>query len=299
MVLAHPRNAAEKAWVKTVVANIKDRTYRSFWEDWGQKNETKLMNDTQAFKNRMYEIFTPEPTRYLLNQERSSFDPEDVLLNNKILLINVGGPSAKVSSVVGTMIMTEIWTKARQLQNENRAPKIPNMMFIDEFHQFAHLSEEVESIFREARKANLGLNVATQYIEGLPKVVQDAILTNARNKVIFQSSPNSARVHYSEFGNKNVQPEDFVNLPAYTILARLNTEKGISEPMTGHTYPAPGAPGALIRDSYNLGREIAALSRQTYGRSIADIERDDATRRIAQHPEPDQDSRPATARRKY
>ena len=133
--LVHPRNPVEKAWAREATAKMKDATYRDFWADW-YREDKKIEQNSQGLKNRMWEIMTPEPIRYLLNQETSSFDPSDVINGNKILLINLAGVSEQAASLIGTMIVTAIWSAALQGN-----PSKPNFMYLDEFQQVSHLGD--------------------------------------------------------------------------------------------------------------------------------------------------------------
>lgn len=268
LTLVHPQNPAEKAWVRLVISQMKDRTYKDYWENWHKQDDKKIATDSQAFKNRMWELLTPEPTRYLLNQETSSFDPADVISGNKLLFVNLAGISEQAASLIGTMIVTSIWTAAK-----GQKPDKPNFLYLDEFQQFSHLSSEFTDMLATARKRNLGLVMATQYIESLKPDLQDAVMSNARSKVVFESSIKSATPIARDFANPHIRPESFVNLKAYDTIARINTWSGVSEPITMHTFAEPVG--------YNRGREILELSAQTYGRSVAQIEQEDKTRRVA------------------
>lgn len=264
--LVHPRNPVEKAWARAAVEKMPDKAYRDFWADW-YKDEKQMAQNAQPLKNRMYDLLTPEPTRHLLNQETSSFQPADVINQNKILLVNLAGVSEQAASLIGTMIVTAVWTAAAQGR-----PNKPNFMYLDEFQQFSHLGTDFENMLATARKRNLGLVIATQYIERLPKSTQDAVMANARTKVIFQSSAKSAVTHAEDFASPHVRKEAFMNLKAHMALARINTDSGISPPITLQTFPEP--PG------HAEGPKILNYSAQTYGRDLAAITRDDETRRI-------------------
>lgn len=286
VILVHPRTPADKAWVKTVVSQTKDKAIRQFWEDWHKQDDSRIMTNAQAFKSRINEVLTPEPIRYLLNQETSSFNPVDVLTGNKLLFVNLAGISEQAASLIGSVILESIWTQARREEIADLVPEDrPNFIFLDECQQFFHLKNEIIDMFATARKRRLGLVAATQYIERLDPKVQDAVLANARNKIIFQSSVNSARVHAQEFAHAHVDTSSFVNLKAYTALARINTDgkDGVSDPMTMYTYPEPGAKDALIPNSFKQGRDVLEASLNRYGRSVADIRRDDETRRRVTH----------------
>ncbi|MEV0360065.1 TraM recognition domain-containing protein [Nocardia sp. NPDC050697] len=273
--LADPRTPAEKAWMRKAIAAVPDKVIRQFWEEWHRQRPDAIAKNSQPLKNRLLEILTPEPSRYLLNQETSSFEPADVITGNKLLFINLAGVSEQVASLIGTMLVTAHWREAVKVR-----PDIPNFMYLDEFQQFGHLSGDFEDMFATARKRNLGLVVATQYIDRLKPSTQDAVMANARTKVIFNSSVKAARVHASDFGSRHVTADTILNLKAYDAVARINTAAGVSDPLTLHTTLAPTGP--------NLGRQAQEQSARLYGRDIGSIIRDDESRRtVGDQPERD------------
>jgi len=271
LTLAHPRNPTEKAWARMAVEKMHDKMYRDFWADWykdlDSRDQRQITQNSVSLKNRMLDILTPEPSRFLVNQETSSFEPKDVIQGNKLLFVNLSGVSEQVASVIGTMIVTAMWTAAK-ISN----PRRPNFMYLDEFQQFSHLSSDFEDMLATARKHNLGLVMATQYIERLERSIQDAVMANARTKVIFQSSSTSSVIHAKDFASSYVKSDSFMNLKAYDALARINTETGISSPITLHTSPTPAG--------YNHFRRVLRLSEERYGRTLEQIFKDDVSRRV-------------------
>lgn len=281
--LVHPRNPAEKAWALDAVAKMKDRTYRDFWADWYKRDDKKLTTDSQPLKNRLWELLTPEPIRYLLNQETNSFNPVDIIEGNKLLFVNLAGVSEQAASLIGTMLVTTMWNAARQV-----TPNKPNFMYLDEFQQFSYLSQDFEDMLATARKRKLGLLIATQYIDRLNPALQDAVMANARTKIVFNSSVKAAFMHSRDFGSRHVTPDSFLNLKAYDTIARINTREGISAPVTMHTYPDPGQPGSPLTSGFNHGRQILETSARLYGRTKSRINQDDSTRRVVRYEEPPQ-----------
>lgn len=273
MMLADPHNPAERAWALDAASKHPDKLIRDFWiNDWFKRDQKTIAKDALPFKNRMRELFTPEPIRYLLNQETSSFDPLDVISGNKLLFVNLSGVSEQIASLIGTMLVTAIWTAAKK-----STPDKPNFMYLDEFQRFAYSSKDFEDMLAEARKYKLGLVIATQYIERLKRETQDAVMANARTKIIFQSSSNSSGIHATDYASQHVRRESFMNLKAHDALARINTQSGISEPITIHTFPEP--------QGFNHGRQILDASARLYGRTKPRIDQDDSTRRFVRREE--------------
>lgn len=266
LVMANPRTPVELAWARDVTSKQKDQKIKQFLTDWLGKTKEVRERDSQALENRLWEILTPPESRYLVTQETSSFDPLDVIENNRLLFVNFAGVSEQVASLIGSFIVGALWRAANAV-----TPDKPNLMFIDEFQYFSRLNSDFEDMLATARRKKLGLVLATQYIERLSSSTQDAIAANARSKIIFQSSPKSARIHQNDFADRSITAEQMVNLKAFDTLARINTDAGMSRPFTMHTYPEA--------TNYGHGQRAFQISEQKYGRTIESIDVAEARRR--------------------
>ena len=107
--------------------------------------------------------------------------------------------------------------------------------------------------------------------------LRQAVLANARSKVVFECAADDARAFAREFG-RTVSDEDFMRLGQYEVLLRLATSEGVSEPVTGMTLQPSEATG--------LADEVRARSRARYGRRLAEVEAAIDARRQAVEPTP-------------
>ncbi|KIM16556.1 hypothetical protein QV65_13360 [Rhodococcus erythropolis] len=112
LVMANPRNPVELAWARDVAGKQKDRPIKQFLTDWLGKSKETREKDSQALENRLWEILTPAESRYLVTQETSSFDPFDVINNNRLLFVNFAGVSEQVASLIGSFIVSALWRAA-------------------------------------------------------------------------------------------------------------------------------------------------------------------------------------------
>jgi hypothetical protein len=116
--------------------------------------------------------------------------------------------------------------------------------------------------------------LAHQDLDQLSKVrgLEQAVLANARSKIVFQTSARDARAMQREFG-RLVDEDDFLHLGAYEAIARITTKDGVSAPITIITAPPSRRTG--------VGSAVRAASRTTYGRPVAEVEAEiDARRRL-------------------
>lgn len=222
--------------------------------------------------NRIWQLTVRPEIRNIIGQSVSSFTFEDVLTSGKILLINLAGVRVgeMTASLTGTLLMNALYSAVRTV-----TMKKPSFMFVDEFQDFVNLPVNAADMLAKTRSFGLGLVLAHQDLDQLSKVrgLEQAVLANARSKVVFQTSSRDARVMQREFG-RLVDEDDFLNLGAYEAIARIATPDGVSAPITMTTDPPSRTTG--------VANAVRLASRTTYGRPVAEVETEiDARRRIS------------------
>ena len=123
---------------------------------------------------------------------------------------------------------------------------------------------DTESMLAQARKHKVGLILANQHMAQLKPSVRDAVVSNARSKIIFQSNANDSDILRKEIGGRiALRTEDMIGLQIYEAIVQLMTPPGSSPPMTVRTLPAVQSTG--------VADVIRNLSRQRYGRPLEDV----------------------------
>ncbi len=267
--LISPHDAEEKAWADEIMKGVKDRELVKFWRRWNQLKESERTQYSAVVENRIWQIIGRVEPRYLFGQATSSFQAEDIIRQNKILLVNLSGVPKESAEIVGTLLFNALWEAAQRVQVEKE-----NYVYLDEFQMFSDgIPMGFDDVLALARKFKLGMVLATQYVERLPDNLSQAIMANARTKIIFQSNAKGANIWQHEFGSKAVDKSDITNLQAYQAIARINTDSGISSPVTIKTLPPAKKAG--------FAKAATLRSNEKYGRRVADIERQETERRKA------------------
>ncbi|WP_307093253.1 type IV secretory system conjugative DNA transfer family protein [Arthrobacter sp. B2I5] len=264
--LISPRDPDERAWSEQIIKGVKDRELIKFWHRWNQLKDSERVQHAGVVENRIWQIIGRIEPRYLFGQSTSSFQMEDVIRENKILLVNLSGIPKESAEIVGTLLFNAYWEAAQRVPTERE-----NYVYLDEFQMFADVPMGFDDVLALARKYKLGMVLATQYVERLPQNLAQAIKANARTKVIMQTNAEGANIWQHEFGSKAVDRSDITNLKAYQAIARINTESGISAPVTLKTLPPAKKAGTA--------KAATIRSNNKYGRSVADIERQEIERR--------------------
>lgn len=266
--LLNPKTDAEKAWSSEVIGKVKDRDVREWWARWNGLDASERSRNIQPLYNRIWNIVNRAEVRNIIGQAKSTFSIKEALESNKVVLINLAGADEVTAKILGSIFVDSIWNVARQLQ-----PSKPNFLYLDEFQVMtSSLSVPLDDLLSRARKHNLGLAMATQHFtEKVPREVRSAAINNARTQVVFRVASEEARVWNAEF-DKHVDVDDFKMLNNYEALAKVASATGQTS-VSLRTLPPARSTG--------MAQRVTQLSRETYGRPIADVEAERDARRMA------------------
>ena len=260
-----PMNPSEEAWRDELVRCLNDRELRNFWQRFSNQPRAAQDRIAQPVMDRIWQLNARPEIRHIIGQSRSSFDMTEVVADGKILLVNLAGLGKQTASLSGTLLMNSLWRAVL-----GRTDRRPLFLYLDEFQDFMQLPIDPADMFAKARGFGLSITAAHQDLGQLLPELRQAVLANARSKVIFQTAADDARTFAREFG-RAVSDEDFMNLGAFEVLMRLATKEGVSQPITGMTEP-PSTPTGLAATA-------RARSRERFGRPRADVEAEIEARR--------------------
>lgn len=268
MPLLNRQSREEVAWADELIRSVKDRDLRNFWQRWENFSQSERDRYTQPLLNRIWQLVSRPEARGIIGQSESSFKVRDVLAENKILLISLSSLPADTANILGTLLVNAVWTAAQTM-----TPARPNFLYLDEFQVMTKLPTGLDDMLNRARKHGLGVVMGTQYLEDVPLELKNAVINNARSRVIFQSSSREARVWQSEFGKSMLDENDFMRIRRYEAIAQIATESGVTTPITMKARPPLNATGLAAR--------VRNQSRKLYGRPIAEVEASMEGRRVA------------------
>jgi len=260
------RMMAEKEYRKWVVGQIKDPECKAFWTQEFEKWDPKYrMDATAAIQNKIGQFVSNVVIRNIVGQKKSSFDIRQAMDEQKILLINIskGRVGEDASRLLGGLLITKIQIAAMSRVDIPRAERKDFVLIVDEFQNFATAS--FANILSEARKFNLSLVIAHQYVTQMEEGVRDAVFGNVGTIVSFRVGAEDA-----ELLEKEMSPEfmatDIVNLGKRQIYLKLMIDGVSSRSFSATTMDTIAPPPISPRE------QVIEFSRATYAKARKDIE---------------------------
>ncbi|OQA04857.1 MAG: AAA-like domain protein [bacterium ADurb.Bin400] len=260
-----PRMLTDNRFRDKVVEKVQDSVIKEFWVNEFAQYDSKFRTEAVSpILNKVGQFLSTATIRNLVGQPYSRINIREVMDQEKILVVNLsrGKIGEDNSALLGAMMITKIQLAAMSRADVTADKRPDAYLYVDEFQNFA--TDSFAVILSEARKYNLSLTMAHQYIEQMPEQVRSAVFGNAGTLVAFRVGGSDA-----DFLVKEYEPvfdaNDLVNLDKYHIYIKLLVN-GISSPaFSARTLP----PVAKITGSYE---KIIATSREKYANTRAVVE---------------------------
>ena len=206
--------------------------------------------------------------RPIISQEKSVFNFREIMDNKKILLVNLSkGRLGDINAnLIGLVIVGKIQMAALSRVDSFGKELAPFYLYIDEFQNVS--TDSICSIFSEARKYKLSLNVAHQYISQLDEKIKNSVFGNVGTIDVFRVSPEDA-----EFLAKQLAPvfttKDLMNIENHTSYIKLLSKGVPTKPFSMSTnFP----PQSTSKEDIERIEKIKQLSYLKFGRDRAEIE---------------------------
>lgn len=260
-----PRMLTEKRFREKVVSFVIDPVIRDFWINEFAQYDAKFRTEAVSpILNKVGQFLSTATIRNIVGQPHSRIDIREIMDNQKILLINLsrGKIGEDNSALLGAMMITKIQLSAMSRADVTIDKRPDVYLYVDEFQNFA--TDSFSVILSEARKYNLNLTIANQYIAQMPEIVRDAVFGNAGTIITFRVGGNDADFMVKEF-EPVFDANDLVNLDRYQIYTKLLID-GITKPaFSARTLPP-------IEKITGNRDKIITFSRDKYSSNRAEVE---------------------------
>jgi hypothetical protein len=195
---------------------------------------------------RLRKMLTRRFVRRVVGQPTSSFNMADIL-DGGILLCRVpkGVLGDETARLLGSFVVASVWQAATARARQPEAARRDAVLVVDECQNFLNLPRSVDEICAEARGYRLSLVLAHQNLTQLPRETAAAISANCRNKVVFNCSPEDARV-LARHTWPELDEHDLSHLDKYTAAARLVIDGAETAAFSLHTNPPPPPVGKAV-----------------------------------------------------
>lgn len=259
------RLLTEVGFRNRVLTHVKRPEIRAFWTFEFDKYSQWLRSEAVApILNKVGQFLTSLPLRNVVGQRKNTFSLKDVMDSGKVLIVNLakGKVGEDCSSLLGSMIVTEIFLSALSRVNTSEDKRRPFYLYVDEFHNFVTTS--FADILSECRKYGLNLVLAHQYINQLHEKIRDAVFGNVASMITFRIGAEDAKYLAREF-QPTIEESDLVNLPNYHIYLKLMIDGVTSQPFSATTL-------LFESDVISNSEAIISESRRRYGKPRQIIE---------------------------
>jgi hypothetical protein len=268
------RMLTDKEYRKKIVSNVTDPTVRDFWvNEYANYTDRFAAEAAPAIQNKVGQFIANPLIRNIIGQQKTSFDIRELMDKKKILIVNLskGKVGEGNANLIGSLLITKIYLAAMSRADVGayELEKLPPFYFyVDEFQNFAN--ESFASILSEARKYNLALTVAHQYVEQMEDEVKAAVFGNVGTMVVFRVGATDAEVFEKEFAPVFTM-DDIVNLSAYQIYLRLMIDGVGSSPFSAHTLDP------IQKPAQSYAQAVVTYARNIYGKPRYAVEDEIAT----------------------
>ena len=263
------RMLTDKEYRKFIVSNVTDPTVKEFWEkEYANYSERFAQEAAPAIQNKVGQFVGNPLIRNIIGQQKTSIDLREAMDSKKILIVNLskGKVGEGNANLIGSLLITKIYLAAMSRSDVGpyELEKLPPFyMYVDEFQNFAN--ESFANILSEARKYNLALTVAHQYVEQMTDEVKAAVFGNVGTMIVFRVGATDAEIFEKEFAPYFIL-DDIVNLSAFQIYLRLMIDGQGSKPFSARTLDP------IQKQAVSHAGAIIDYSRKAYGRSHFDVE---------------------------
>ncbi len=270
-LLGIPRMLVDRDYRQKIINNLKDPVVKSFWVNEYEEWESRYRNEAIApVQNKVGQFLNVSFVRNIVGQGKNTIDIDDIMNNQKILLVNVskGRIGEDNAAILGAMIITKIQLAAMERVRIPEDERKDFYMYVDEFQNFA--TDSFVNILSEARKYRLDLIIAHQYIGQLvtdtSTAVRDAVFGNVGTMISFRVGAADAEFLEQEFTPEFLQT-DIIRLDNYNIYLKLMIDGITSRPFSATTI----APAPTIKDDKKR-QEIIRVSRERYAHTVKFVE---------------------------
>jgi hypothetical protein len=218
-----------------IVREARDESVKRFWlREFTARRKEFEEGPISHLLNRLDELLATETMRQILGQPGNLFNFREFMDSGKIVLLKIskGVLGSENASLLGSMLVWKIYEAAMSRADMPAEDRQDFYLYVDEFQNFA--TESFGEILSEARKYNLSLTFANQYLNQLPDQIRKTIFGNIANLLSFRIGAEDAQTVASEF-SPVFGDGDLVNLAIRDFYVKMSIDGQVQAPFSGRT----------------------------------------------------------------
>ncbi len=255
----------DRNYRQKVVEYITDDMVKRFWAiefaDWSEKFDTDAII---PLVNKLGQFLSDPMLRYIFGQKENKVDLEQLMNEQKIILINLskGKIGEENASFFGAMFITKIKQAGMARAKLDKEDRHDFYLYVDEFQNV--VTDTFENILSEARKYGLNLTVAHQYVGQLLPKVQQAVLGNVGSIISFRLGGDDALKLKPEFA-PIFDTKDLINLGVGEFYIKMTIDGESYDPFSAETLQ-------VLKPTHpSYRKEIIDASRHKYAGKVEEV----------------------------
>ncbi|NCC70343.1 DUF87 domain-containing protein [bacterium] len=241
-ILEIPKVLADSNFRRMKLSKCKNRVVKDFWEKEAQKagGDASLSNIVPYISSKLNQFLLNEYMINIISQQKSTINFNDIMNNKKILLckFSKGSMGETATSLLGLVVVNKILLSALSRDSISRENRVPFYLYIDECQNF--LTKSIQVILSEARKYNLGLIMANQFISQLTKngkdnTIKDSIFGNCGTIGAFRVGQEDSEYLEKEF-SPGFSKFDIMNSESLNCVLKTLIDNSSTKPFNLTAY---------------------------------------------------------------
>ncbi len=216
------RVLVDKEFREMKLSKCKNPVILTAWRENLEKagGEASLANVAPYITSKFDVFLANDIMRPIIAQEKSSFNFRDIMDNKKILLVNLSkGRLGDInSSLIGLILVGKILMAALSRVDSFGKEMAPFYLYIDEFQNVT--TPSISAILSEARKYQLSLNIAHQFIDQLSDGIRSSVFGNVGTICTYRVGAKDAEFLESQFSPTFVA-KDIQNIDNYNAYIKM------------------------------------------------------------------------------
>ncbi len=250
----------DRNYRQKVVEYIEDDMVKRFWAiefaDWSEKFDTDAII---PLVNKLGQFLSDPMLRNIFGQKENKIDIEQLMNEQKILLINLskGRIGEENSSFFGSMFLTKIKQAGMARAKMDPKDRKDYYLYVDEFQNV--VTDTFENILSEARKYGINLTVAHQYVGQILPKVEAAVLGNVGSIIVFRVGGEDAVKLKPELA-PIFDVKDMINLGVGEFFVKMTIDGESYDPFSAETLKVlPPTHRSFHKEIYEASRRKYAI----------------------------------------